>query len=94
MPSTAASALPAGGWPPGSRTWVQNKESDPNTNTGYQPNLKSCLNIKVVDRRGGAGGGAVTAGAVRRVDAAALGRVQDVVHGRDRAWRPGRKTYV
>ena len=29
------------------RTWVENEESSPNTNTGYQPNLKSCPNIDI-----------------------------------------------
>ena len=29
------------------RTWVENKESSPNTNTGYQPNIRSCPNIDI-----------------------------------------------
>ena len=28
-------------------TWVENKESSPNTNTGYQSNIKSCPNIDI-----------------------------------------------
>ena len=28
-------------------TWGDNKESSPNTNTGYQPNIKSCPNIDI-----------------------------------------------
>ena len=29
------------------RVWVENKDSSPNTNTGYQPNIKSCPNIDI-----------------------------------------------
>lgn len=28
-------------------TWVENKESNPNTNTGYQRNIRSCPNIDI-----------------------------------------------
>ena len=31
----------------GPRTWVESKESSPNTNTAYQPNIKSRPNIDI-----------------------------------------------